>query len=176
MNIGNLLYTLICIAIVWHFASCSNKKCITHKYDNGAILAIICYDSEKLKNGKYLEYHNSGNLSIDCSFYKDSLDGEYIEHHPNGQLRYRMNYDKNRLMNISNYQDEDGNLMIIGDFNNGNGILNVYNHKGKLRRFGRYIDGLKTGYWKLVSNSGVSDSVMYQGGYRVSTGRYEFTP
>jgi antitoxin component YwqK of YwqJK toxin-antitoxin module len=79
-------------------------------------------------------------------------------------------------MQIESAFDEDGQPLIMGDLINGNGIVYVYNRDGKIRSYGAYSNGLKNGYWKIVSNAGVADSVEFVDGLRLSTGRYEFVP
>ena len=153
-----------------------HNSCLTERYSNNQVLSIICYDKNKLRNGDYEEYHDNGVLIIKCKYIRDSLDGKYTEYHFNGQPRYQIVFSMNRLLEFVSAFDEKGQPLMIGDLVNGNGMVHVYSRNGKLRSYGNYSGGLKNGYWKVVSNSGIADSVQYVDGLRVSTGRYEFTP
>jgi len=165
-----LLFTILSSCLHRH------RSCITSKYPEGAIFTIICYDKEGRRHGSYQEFGENDVLTIKCDFIRDSLNGTYLEYHFNGQLRYRLNYEMNRLMQIESAFDEEGQPLIMGDLINGNGLVSVYYRDGKLRSYGVYSNGLKHGYWKIVSNAGVADSVEFIDGLRLSTGRYEFVP
>ena len=171
-----MIYMSWMVIPIYCSLSCNPKSCIVEKYPNGQVLTRRCYDKNGLRHGEYVEYHDNGKINIKCNYLNDSLNGDYHEYHFNGQLRYSILYDMNRMVEFRALYDEGGSPLMVGSFHNGNGVLNKYNRQGKLRTFGNYVNGLKTGYWKIVANNGIVDSVLFIDGMRASSGHYEFLP
>lgn len=77
-------------------------------------------------------YYPGGQLSTKAGYKKNTLDGYTYFYYSNGQLRQQIEYREGKLWNILSSFDQDGNAMVMGDFKDGTGTVNVYSMNGKL--------------------------------------------
>jgi len=155
------------------FSSCHTTRCTREYFETGHPSLIVCYNKAHQRDGTYLEYYENGHPLYEGTYVADSLNGNLTRYHQNGILYYKFEYRMNKLWNVLGMQDTTGAALNSGDLKNGNGQLRFYDDLGVLDSYGMYENGLKEGYWKLVSNAGAQDSVLYVHGHRNGNGRLE---
>ena len=111
-------------------------------------------------------YSNNGKVSIIERYRMKKLDGDLVSYYENGQLEFIIEYKNNKIWNIKEYYDIDGNKLNFGTLKNGEGELLIYSSQGNLRSRGRVMAGYKHGIWYEYNDAGLLDSVLYSRGYR----------
>jgi len=94
-------------------------------YPNGAIKSIIKYKNNK-KNGKAIYYDILGNVIEELNYENDTLNGIYREYFSNNMLKIEGYYKKGKFDGKWHYYNENGFIIGIGQFDNGNGILKTF--------------------------------------------------
>lgn len=93
---------------------------------------------------KQYHYYPNGHPMAVLQYNKQKLEGLSTFYYNSGSLKYTLDYRNNRIWNILDYLDQQGNTLAKGDFANGNGSMSIYAANGvlvkkKLYRNGRVI-------------------------------------
>ncbi len=114
------------------------------EYDlNGAKLYDRFYDPSL---GSYTvsrkhSYYPNGQVLAVVTFLDNKLNGNSIFYHNNGQLKHNLEYNDGKLWNVHAYYDQNGNPLDIGNFCEGDGVVNVYSATGKIIKIKVYRKG-----------------------------------
>ena len=113
-------------------------------YDNGDL--EIKYIDTIISNKSYfyfIEYYENGIIKSTGYFHNNNIDSTYRKFHTNGQLFLEEEYRDGKLWNVNAIKNFKGKDRKIGDFKDGNGLLNVYDENGKRIKTIKYIDGIE---------------------------------
>lgn len=160
-TLSNLFYVL---ALFYFLTSCTYSK---KDYFEGVLLEdckIIWFTN--INHGKCTIYYQNRTINGIISYRFNKLHGQALVFFENGNLRHRIEFKNDRLWNIFEYYDIDGNVLDYGDFVDGNGFLKIYSNYGELRSSGNVVDGLQHGKWNLYSNRGLTATTNYNHGKR----------
>lgn len=116
-------------------------------------------------NGKCVYFHKDGSISDVYMYKKGKLNGISTSYYEEGGVRHVVEYKNDNLWNVIEYYDLQGNKLDFGTLNNGTGELMVYGITGKLRGKGTLKEGLRHGWWYIISNRGIEDSTLFINGY-----------
>lgn len=118
---------------------------LSEKYYDEGQLQIKYVDT--IINNKFYFYftenYQNGVIKSTGFFNKNNIDSTYREFHTNGQLFIEEEYRDGKLWNVNTIKNLKGKNRKIGDFKDGNGLLNVYDENGKRIKTIEYIDGIE---------------------------------
>ena len=109
-------------------------------HEDGTFSTISKYENGK-KNGDHKEYYSDGKLKVSTKFENGKKNGEHKEYYRNGEMRYRILWQKDKLMDIISNFDTKGNPMKKGTLINANGTVHMYDDSGTLIETVTYING-----------------------------------
>lgn len=109
----------------------SGKPYFTARYEYGVI------------EGRNETWYEDGNPKEVVNYFNGKTDGVYKYYYPGGQLWTERIYQSGKLMNVTALFDKNGKSLDIGNFKDGNGIINFYNESGKIYQRNTYKDGEK---------------------------------
>lgn len=147
------------IGKVWHYnypfklkevysATSDGQPFLSERYYDSGELEIKYIDTI-ISNKFYFyfkEYYENGNIKSIGYFHNNNVDSTYREFHTNGQLFIEEEYREGKLWNVNTIKNYKGKNRKIGDFKDGNGLLNVYDENGKRIKTIKYINGIEQQY------------------------------
>lgn len=142
---------LVFIVIVFTLVSC--KSIVKKYYDNGNLMSeyqTARFDKE-IRNGFYKTFNPDGTLVFEGNYRKDKLNGLNTWYYDNGNLHYRAKYNQDRLWNVLDYRDIEGNKLEFGQISRGEGKIFIYDEHGEIEAEGNVKNGLKYGTWFIYT-------------------------
>lgn len=110
-------------------------------YSNGKLQCDCKYKNGK-KDGMQKSF-TEGGITEHQGNYKDGRkNGEHIFYHPNGSVWIKKIYDAGKLAEVAENKDSYGNKLDNGRFQDGKGILRIYNEQGHLSYKEYYFRGM----------------------------------
>lgn len=109
-------------------------------YSNGVIKEIAYYEQGK-KQGKDSTFYETGDLQAIYSYDEGELDGPVKFFHRNGKPWTERVYEEGKLEEVNFLKSAEGRPVETGNFQNGNGKVNVYSDGGKLIGVETYKNG-----------------------------------
>ena len=97
--------------------------------------------TEGVMSGHWKMYHQDGVLKREGNYLDGELTGEWLLFHTNGELYQKSLWKQNRLLEIIECKDGQGNDLYIGTLKNGNGTVIAYDMDGNALGEFEYIDG-----------------------------------
>lgn len=173
-NKKTLLVLFLIFTSNYLFVQCDSSS-VKEFYENGDLFCEYSVNLEGQKHGRYMEFYENGSPYIIANYDKGLLNGDFYYYHQNGLIFYHLLYKKNLPWEIIEFSDVEGEKLDFGSFNNGSGYSKKYSKGGELRFSGNYKDGLREGYWKVHSNKGIIDSVLYTNGRKLGLGEIVYT-
>lgn len=157
--------------------SCScNKKNIKYCDDTKMEKCFEYYtDFLGRINGTFIEFKD-GYTFRKISYKRGKIDGRYTEYYSKDSVKFTVEYKDNKLWNVIEYNDINGNILNFGNFKDGNGEIITYSPEGKIRKKGKFLNGLKIGNWDFYSNKGYGFSKEYTDGKVNGTGEIDYLP
>ncbi|MBC8172720.1 MAG: hypothetical protein H7X71_02340 [Chitinophagales bacterium] len=86
----------------------------------------------KCKIYRSYTYYPGGRLMSNASYLGNDRDGNHFYYYTNGQLRECMEFENDRLLNVLAYYDQEGNALEVGNFCDGEGMVNIYSMNGRI--------------------------------------------
>lgn len=119
---------IILFFVLTTFTSCSNKKKIEVKNNNGVVVESYFVDKKNpdIKIGVYSKFYDDGKILEVANYSNGKINGERTLYYPNG-----------KIMQVENYKD-----------NKFDGKFTAYNEDGSLQQEGNYKDNMMNGVWK----------------------------
>lgn len=129
------------------------------------VLSACSFDKKKVKY-TYWDEKSKTRIRTKMETTNDIVDGFCYTYYVNGQLLSRTTYADNRLMKIHEVYDTSGNRLNYGYLKNGTGKVVMFDDRtGTKYMEGKYINGLRQGWWKSYSTNGfLVDSLFFKDG------------
>lgn len=105
-----------------------------------------------IKDGVYKLYDPSGLLIVEENYKNGILDGKSSYFYSNGKIKGSVIFKGNKLIQVIEYYDNNGNKLDFGKLINGNGYLKLYRDNGEIEEEGPMKDGFRNGEWKYYTN------------------------
>jgi antitoxin component YwqK of YwqJK toxin-antitoxin module len=146
------LFTLVLIG-------CGNS--VKRDYlEDGSLWLQYEVNNDGLRDGDYIEFGAKQDTVFHCTYVDDKLNGTFQHFFENNKLHYSVEYNQGRLMHINYYKLEDGSIIQEDNFNEGDGLINVYSSEtGKLLTRRNYANGMPFGFRITYFAGGGSDTV-----------------
>lgn len=135
-------------------------------FENGNIKSIQPYSNGE-KTGKFVEFYKNGNVESEENFASNKNNREFIKYYENknikeqgffvgngyvmtgkntqfyenGIVKLSILVDNDKLMEVYEYNDKNGNKLNTGTITNGSGTVNYYNEDGKLIGTLEFLNG-----------------------------------
>lgn len=137
---------------------------MTRWYPNGQLELIAYYKHGKLE-GTFLIYTIDGNKDTEENYLNDTLEGVFLKYHSNGTFKIQGQYHKGLFTGQWIYHDIFGNIIGVGNFENGNGLQKAWYPNGNLQREISYKNNLKDGNERWFNAQGeLEKEIKYLGG------------
>lgn len=129
------------------------------------VLSACSFDKKEVKY-TYWDEKSKTRIRTKMETTNDIVDGFCYTYYVNGQLLSRTTYADNRLMKIHEVYDTSGNRLNYGYLKNGTGKVVMFDDRtGTKHMEGKYINGLRQGWWKSYSTKGfLIDSLFFKDG------------
>ena len=127
--------------------------CKQEHFPEGTLSHIVCVDEKGRKQGSYVGFYTTGDTAFVIDYTNDSIDGYVWSCYKNGSKRYLARYSMNRIMEMIEFYDLNGNRLETGNMYNGNGTLRVYDQKGSIALEGMIVNGFMEGPWKVYGRT-----------------------
>lgn len=109
-------------------------------YSNGVLKEKVNYVKGQRQGGD-TTWYESGDLESITHYRDGELDGTTQFFHRNGKPWTERTYEQGRLVSIAFLRNSEGKPLVIGDFREGNGTVNVYSESSKLIAVEQYREG-----------------------------------
>ena len=128
-------------------------------YKNGHMETESYYQDGKLE-GAAITYEENGNKALEENYKNDTLSGKFYQWYRSGSIRVKGEYINGLYTGRWVYYN-NGNIVGIGNFENGNGIQKAWWPNGQLKREITYKNNLKNGSEKWYNADGELEKVLY---------------
>jgi antitoxin component YwqK of YwqJK toxin-antitoxin module len=137
-----------------------NGSCVHFNID-GDTLSISNYKHGKLY-GEVISYFSNGNIESITNYENGVENGILKQYFNNGNIKFIVEKSNGKLIRIQSVFDSIGTPLNYGNISQGNGYAITYYSDGNKNAEGKYIDGLRSGWWKYYSNNGILiDSIFF---------------
>jgi len=155
---------------VWYYENGEKEQEVYYKnnvldgplirwYKNGHMETESYYQDGKLE-GTAVTYEENGNKALEENYKNDTLSGKFYQWYRSGSIRVKGEYINGLYTGRWTYYN-NGNIVGIGNFENGNGIQKAWWPNGQLKREITYKNNLKNGPEKWYNAEGELEKVLY---------------
>lgn len=138
-------------------------------WDNGKVLREGKYKEGGLKEGEWKEYNRDGTLSMDEFYSSGKENGKSLSYDIDGKLYCERMYAAGKVKKLTFYNKKGE---VINEYNTSKEVSVVeYYPSGIKSAEGDYVDGNRSGDWKVYSSNGgwLRAKEHYRRGYRNGT-------
>ncbi len=114
--------------------------------DKGGLIAEGYYILD-LEAGQWFNYYDNGSLESIGSFKNGEKDGLWGYFHKNSKPMYEETWQQGKLMSLTDFTDENGEVHSSGNLKNGLGLRINYTVNGTKYSEGPYKSGQPNGKW-----------------------------
>jgi len=122
-------------------------------YNTGELKSKGRYNNNR-KDGKWIYYFLNGKVEQKGSYIKGKFDGKWIWYYENSQIEREENYDRGIENGLFVEYDEIGNIMLKGEYIDGEREGFWFYDVGDHKEEGNYQFGLFEGEWKHYYSNG----------------------
>lgn len=122
-------------------------------YETGELKAEGAY-KDNLKTGEWIYYYMDGKTEQKGKYSKDKPSGLWVWYYDNGKTWREENMDRGKEEGAFFEYDKQGNILLKGDYADGEKEGLWYYHAGDITEEGNYQAGLQEGVWKETFSNG----------------------
>lgn len=130
-------------------------------YETGELKALGAY-KDNLKTGDWIYYYLDGKVEQKGKYSKDKPSGLWVWYYDNGKTWREENMDRGKEEGAFVEYDKEGNILLKGEYTDGEREGVWYYHAGDITDEGSYQAGLQNGPWKQTFSNG---KTAFEGNY-----------
>ncbi|MBW6491448.1 MAG: toxin-antitoxin system YwqK family antitoxin [Lentimicrobium sp.] len=147
-----------------------------YTYKNGKLIGEGIVDDEGMREGAWKEFYEDGQLRSEGVYRNGNRIGKWRFYHPDGALEQEGNYNNQGNTNgLWKWYYSNGLVLREENFLNGNseGIFTEFDENGDIIIQGEYVEGLEEGFWKYQHGDHREEGT-YRGGMRNGEWKYYY--